>query len=196
MTRLNWLVFGLLLGWGGIASAQTVIYSYPSVSASVPYTSYYSSSAISTPVVTASPTVSGYTSYYAPSTTSYYTPSTTSYYAPSTTSYYTPSTTSYYAPSASASTTAYYAPATTAYYPSTTAYYAPSVGTSASVYPYLAGYSGPVYANATASPYTSLYAPGVASPYSSYYWGAGPLGRPEAYVPGQPVRNVLRWALP
>ncbi len=129
-----------------------------------------------------------YTTYYAPNVTysagsslgvpvsgSAY----TTYYAPATTSYYAPATTSYYAP-----TTSYYAPATTSYYaPAHTSYYAPATN---------------VYSGA----YTTYYAPSSGTiayrPVTSPYVGvnAAPVAVYSPYVPGQPVRNVLRAILP
>lgn len=61
------------------------------------------------------PTVSSYTTYYAPA------PAVTTYYAPA------PSTTTYYAPAPS--TTTYYAPPVTTYSPPVTTYYAPAYPT-------------------------------------------------------------------
>jgi hypothetical protein len=93
----------------------------------------------------------------------------TTYYAPaSNVAYYAPTTTAYYAPA----TTAYYAPTTTAYYAPTTTY---------------ASYYAPV-----ATPYTTYYAP--ATTYVAGYGvvGSSVYGTPKVYVPGEPVRNLIR----
>jgi hypothetical protein len=83
-----------------------------------------------------------------------------------------------------APTVAYYAPAV-AYYapPSYVSYYAP-------VTPYVSYYS----------PYVTSYAPAY-STYYGYYGGYGvagwsAYGTPTTYVPGEPVRNVLRAIFP
>jgi hypothetical protein len=71
--------------------------------------------------------------------------------------------------------TSYYAPTTTYYAAPTTTYY------SAPVTSYYAPYT-------TYSPVTTYYAPGVVG--STIY------GTPQVYVPGQPVRNLLRSVIP
>ena len=78
------------------------------------------------------------------------------------------------------------------YYAPSTAYYAPA--------PYVSYYTPPVsYASyyAPAAPYATYYAPAVV-PYRAYYgvpgWSA--FGAPRLYMPGQPVRNVLRAVTP
>ena len=104
---------------------------------------------------------------------------------PSYTAYYTPTVT-YYAPE---TYVANYTPTSyVSYYPAATpqvAYYAPVTG------PYTAYYA-PV-----AQPYAAYYAP-VAQPYVAYYGVAGwsMYGTPKVYVPGQPVRNVVRAVTP
>jgi len=84
----------------------------------------------------------------------------------------------------------YYAPATyvTSYMPATpqVAYYAPVAR------PYVTTYYAQV-----ARPYAAYYAP-VARPYVAYYGRAGwsIYGTPKVYVPGEPVRNVVRAVTP
>lgn len=91
-----------------------------------------------------------------------------------------------------ASYTTYYAPAPVAAvaptvshrvaYPTTT-YYAPAAVTAYS----------PVV---TAAPVpVTTYSP-VVTAYPSYYVGRGVVGQPTVYVPGQPVRNALRFLAP
>jgi hypothetical protein len=96
-------------------------------------------------------------------------PSYSAYY-PSTVTYYgaEPQVT-YYAPSEPQVT--YYAPAASSY---VTYYAAPAVS----------GYT--TYYGSTVTPYTTYYAPVV------YYGNTSVYGIPRVYVPGQPVRNVLR----
>jgi hypothetical protein len=106
-------------------------------------------------------------------------------------------------------TTTYYAPAVAApvYAPATTTYYAPAVVAPTTTY----------YAPAVAAPVTTYYAPAPAAPITAYsapaqvtyYAPAAPVvvarpirigrniyGGPTAYVPGQPVRNTLRYISP
>ena len=102
---------------------------------------------------------------YAPYT-SYYAAPYTSYYAAPYTSYYAAPYTSYYA----APYTSYYAAPVTAYYGTpVTSYYAPAV------------VSPSYYYGSTVAGY---------APYYGYGYGYGYSG----YVPGQPVRNLLRAA--
>jgi hypothetical protein len=80
-------------------------------------------------------------------------------------------------------------PAYTAYYAPTVAYYPPA--------PYVAYYPPP-------APYVAYYPPAVAYPqpvvlpYRAYYGmpGWSMFGAPRLYVPGEPVRNVLRAVTP
>jgi hypothetical protein len=95
-----------------------------------------------------------------------------------TNSFYAPArTTALYAPAVAPVTTAYYAPAVA---PVTTAYYAPAV-----------------------SPVTAYYAPAAAVAVPTPLVAARPVtvgrsayGTLRAYVPGQPVRNSLRFLFP
>ena len=132
-------------------------------------------------VVTSRPVVTYYSpAYYAPS---YYSHSSRVVYdAPVTvsrpvTTYYAPlaegvPVTSYYAPTYTVRpTTTYYAPTTTYYDVPTTSYYAP-------VTTYYGGTVG-----------TPMYSPSVNVGRSAY-------GTVRAYVPGQPVRNALRFSVP
>lgn len=155
----------------GPAFAQVLV--YPRV------TSYYAP-AVAAPVV-ASPAVTvapaPVTTYYAPSVvapvTTYYAPSVAVAPAVPVTTYRAVVTNSFYAP---ARTTALYAPAA----PITTAYYAPAV-----------------------TPVTSYYAPAAAVAVPTPLIAARPVtvgrsayGTLRAYVPGQPVRNSLRYLVP
>jgi hypothetical protein len=80
-------------------------------------------------------------------------------------------------------------PAYTAYYAPPVAYYPPA--------PYVAYYPPP-------APYAAYYPPAVAypapviMPYRAYYGmpGWSMFGVPRLYVPGEPVRNVLRAVTP
>jgi hypothetical protein len=91
-----------------------------------------------------------------------------------------------YAPVVS-SQTAYYVPAATYYAPvPRVAYYAaPPVATYATYYA------------PAPQPYTTYYAP-APQPYVAYYGALGSsiYGTPRVYMPGQPVRNVLRAVTP
>lgn len=124
------------------------------------------------------PAVVPYTSYYAPVVVA---PRRAAYYAPAVVPYAAPvAVTSYYAP-----TTSYYAPApvSTYYAPTvaTTSYYAP-----ASPYPVVAGYApAPVVA----------YRPAVVA-QPAYVIGRGVVGQTKVYIPGQPVRNSVRFVTP
>ncbi|MGA2035783.1 MAG: hypothetical protein ABSG68_26340 [Thermoguttaceae bacterium] len=74
------------------------------------------------------------------------------------------------------------------YYAPYTAYYAPPAPYVTYYAPYTSYYA----------PYTSYYAPYGGyyyAPYSAYY-GPTVYGTPQVYVPGQPVRNVVRWVTP
>ena len=90
-------------------------------------------------------------------------------------------------------TTAYgqwYAGPTVAYYPAAPAYAYP-----APVYAYPAPYytyRAPVVAY---YPYAA-YAPVVAAPVSVWYGAPGVVVRSKVYIPGRPVRNVIRAVLP
>jgi hypothetical protein len=149
-------------------AALLVALSIETADAQTYYYSYYAPSVAYSPVIT-TPTVSYYGSSYVAPITSYYAP-TTAYYATPVTSYYTPAYTSYYTPTY----TSYYTPTYTSYYaPTYTSYYSTSVAT----------------------PVTSYYAP-VTTYYSPAVVGSSIYGTPRAYVPGQPVRNVLRSVLP
>jgi DNA-directed RNA polymerase II subunit RPB1 len=163
-------------------AATTVVQSQPVAVVPVPAatTTYYAPAA-ATPVTT----------YYAPTpVTTYYTPS-TAYYAP-TSVYYSRATRSYYA--GSAPVTTYYAPATTTYYAPTTAYYAPTT----SYYAARTSYYAPT--TSYYAPTTAYYgATAVAAPVvvgRPAVLGSGSLGQPKVYIPGQPIRNALRWATP
>jgi hypothetical protein len=105
-------------------------------------------------------------------------PSYTSYYVPAAVEYTPAPYVSYYAaPVAPVSYVSYYAPPVApAPYVS---YYAPAA-------PYVTYYT----------PYTT-YAP-VVAPYRTYYGvpGASIYGAPRVYVPGEPVRNVLKAVTP
>jgi hypothetical protein len=83
----------------------------------------------------------------------------------------------YYAPAASY--VSYYAPAAPA-----TCCYAPATS--------YVSYYAPV-----AQPYATYYAP-VVRPYAAYYGvvGSSMYGTPKVYVPGKPVRNILRAVTP
>jgi hypothetical protein len=111
-----------------------------------------------------------------PATTTTYLPPTTVTPAGTTTvTYSTPYTTSYspvvtrYAPIEYSSSTYYSAPVRTYYSPTTTYY---------------------------SAPVTTYYSPVVTAYPPSYVLGSGSIGQPVAYVPGQPVRNVLRFFSP
>lgn len=145
----------------------------PATAASAQYTTYYAPTVTYSAGSSLGVPVSGsaYSTYYAPATTSYYAPATTSYYAPATTSYYAP-TTSYYAPA----TTSYYAPAHTSYYAPATNVYSGAYST------YYAPSSGTIAYRPVTSPYVGV--------------NAAPVAVYSPYVPGQPVRNVLRAILP
>jgi hypothetical protein len=119
---------------------------------------------------TYAPVVPTYTANYAPTVT-YYTPE--SYVAN-----YTPTVT-YYAPE----------PYVANYTPTVT-YYEPA--------PYVTNYApAPYVANYAPATYATYYTP-AAQPYVSYYGSVGwsMYGTPTVYVPGQPVRNVLRAITP
>ncbi len=73
-----------------------------------------------------------------------------------------------------------YPPTVTYYYPPAANYY-PTVA-----YPYVV--ARPVYAYRPILP--------VASMPRSYFVGPGIIGQPTVYVPGQPVRNLLRYVSP
>jgi len=88
---------------------------------------------------------------------------------------------------------AYYQPTVTYYQPAPLVY-SPYV-VARPVYPYAA--ARPVYPYAAARPvYT--YRPIIAAPSvpSAYILGRGVIGQPTVYIPGQPVRNVLRYVSP
>ena len=136
-----------------------------------PVVTYYAPAVTPIPSTLPAPVVS----YYSPA----YTTSRVIYDAPVTvsrpvTSYYAPlpeavPVSSYVAPTVTvAPTTAYYAP-TTSYYSPVTTYYTGGV------------YSGGVVAPVYGSPITV---------------GRSAYGTLRPYVPGQPVRNTLRFALP
>ena len=119
----------------------------------------------------------------APSYTADYAPAAVGYAPSSYVSYYTPpaapvSYVSYYAPTAPVSYVSYYAP--------------PAVA----AVPYVSNYPPAVPYSTYYTPYTA-YAP-VVAPYSAYYGVAGVsvYGTPRVYVPGEPVRNVLRAVTP
>jgi len=107
-------------------------------------------------------------------------PSYSTYYAPAGADYTPAPYVSYYTPQAApVSYVSYYAPAVT---------YAPT--------PYVSYY-------APASPYVASYSPAVIGspvvvPYRTYYGvpGRSIYGTPQVYVPGEPVRNVLRSITP
>jgi hypothetical protein len=107
------------------------------------------------------------------------------YYGTPVTYYYSPSyapTVSYYGSTYATPMTTYYAPATSyysSYYAPYTSYYAPATS-------YYSSYYAPAYS--TYAPVTTYYSPGVVG--STIY------GTPQVYVPGQPVRNVLRSVFP
>jgi hypothetical protein len=120
---------------------------------------------------TYAPVAPSYSAYY-PSTVTYYAPAQQTAYAPAeSVAYYAPATpqVTYYAPATPQVT--YYAPAAPSY---TTYYAAPAV-----------------------QPYTTYYAPAV-QPTVVYYGAPGRsiYGTPRVYMPGQPVRNVLRAVTP
>ncbi len=132
-------------------------------------TSYYA------PAVAPVPAVSYYGSSYSFAPAASYRvpavstlPPITTYYGPSTvTSYYSPAPfTTYY----SAPVASYYAPAAT-YYAPASSYYAPTT----------AYYGGAVVTPVIGSP--------VVAGRSAY-------GTVRAYVPGQPIRNALRYTVP
>lgn len=83
------------------------------------------------------------------------------------------------------------APTYATYYAPTYCSRAPNVTYNATAAPQRAYYA-PV-----AQPYTTYYTP-MAQPYAVYYGSAGRsiYGTPKIYVPGEPVRNVLRAVTP
>jgi hypothetical protein len=98
---------------------------------------------------------------------------------------------------AGTTTVTYSAPYTTSY-----SYSAPTVTRYApvEVVPWTT-YSAPVrsyYAPVTTyyTPVTTYYSPVVTSYAPSYVVGRGSIGQPVLYVPGQPVRNALRFFSP
>jgi hypothetical protein len=81
--------------------------------------------------------------------------------------------------------TVWYSPPATTYAPSVTVQSPTVVGYAPAYSPTVVGSPATVYRPTVVSPYTTVM------PYSSYY-----VSQPKVYVPGQPVRNVLRWAAP
>ena len=155
-----------------VAFGQVVVTSRPVVTyyspAASPVVTYYSPGYASAPVVYDAPvTVSRpVTTYYSPVIEA---APVTTYYAPATT--YAVSTSTYYSPiSAYSPVTTYYSPS--AAYSPLTSYYAPS---------YPSYYSSAVG--------TSIYGSPVTVGRSAY-------GTLRPYVPGQPIRNALRFSLP
>ena len=134
-----------------------------------PVVTYYAPVATPIPAVLPAPVVTYYSPTYSTSRVIYDAPVTVS--RPVTT-YYAPlpeavPVSSYVAPTVMvAPTTSYYAPTTTYYAPITT---------------YYSGYSGAVVAPVYGSPVTV---------------GRSAYGTLRPYVPGQPVRNALRFSLP
>ena len=168
----------LLVCGAGAAHAQWTTSYY-----AAPVTTYYGGTSYAPAAYAPAMTNYGYGSTLSPRVAYYAPVPTTTYYAPAasyagTTTYYAPSvpSTSYYAPSAevvSTPVTTYYAPSTT--YAPMTSYYGSSV-------PATSYYSG--------GGYSTYYAP-----YSTYY-SQPVIVSPKVYVPGQPVRNMLRAVTP
>ena len=116
-------------------------------------------------------------------------PVVTTYYAPAVTPVVTPApAVSYYAPTVSlAPTVSYRAPVTTYYAPATVSYAAP-----------VTTYYAPAPVTTYYAPTTTYYAPAVVAPVVTTPVVAGrtAYGTVRAYVPGQPVRNTLRYLTP
>lgn len=76
---------------------------------------------------------------------------------------------------------------------------APCANTNTTLQPIPHTVSRAVYQPVSGTTYTVPYSPTPptlrpAAPLpSSYYVGRGLLGQPKLYVPGQPIRNTLRW---
>ncbi|MFV1965651.1 MAG: hypothetical protein ACC628_09535 [Pirellulaceae bacterium] len=69
----------------------------------------------------------------------------------------------------------------------------PNTGQATACLPYAAA-GGVTYGYPANTTYRPLWP--VLSMPSSYYVGRGVLGQPKVYVPGQPIRNVLRYLTP
>jgi hypothetical protein len=168
MSKTAILLASLLALLSAPAFAQVIVTSRPVVT-------YYAPAA--TPIPATLPAVSYYTPGY-----SAYSTSRVVYDAPVTvsrpvTTYYAPlaeavPVSSYYAPTYTVSpTTSYYSPVTSYYTPVTTSYY---------------------------SPVTTYYGGTVATPVygAPVSVGRSAYGTVRAYVPGQPIRNALRFSVP
>jgi len=101
-----------------------------------------------------------------------------------TTVYYPPAVTVYSSPAVPT------VPATTCYRPPATVYAPPAVVYS----PAVTTVARPVVTSSPVVTYPPV--PAAVVPVQPVVVGRGILGGPEAYVPGQPIRNALRFVLP
>jgi len=93
---------------------------------------------------------------------------------------YVPTTVYYQTPTVAAVPQVTFRAPQVTYYAPTTTYYAPA----------------PVTTYYAPAPVTTFYAPAAVQVARPVVIGRGIVGQPKAYVPGQPIRNALRFVTP